>query len=89
MPLHQENILIVDDDINILEMLQRHLSSLNYYAFKAISVKEAVGILQSKTIDLLITDLNMPGVDGMQLVKYASEHFPELPKLVITRISFC
>lgn len=84
MPLHQENILIVDDDINILEMLQRHLSSLNYYAFKAISVKEAVGILQSKTIDLLITDLNMPGVDGMQLVKYASEHFPELPKLVIT-----
>jgi len=84
MPLHQENILVVDDDINILELLQRHLLSLNYYAFKAISVKEAVSILQSKTIDLLITDLNMPGVDGMQLIKYASEHFPELPKLVIT-----
>ncbi|WP_338733578.1 sigma-54-dependent transcriptional regulator [Mangrovimonas cancribranchiae] len=84
MPLHKENILIVDDDIHILELLQRHLTALDFYTFKAVSVKEALTILQSKTIDLLITDLNMPGVDGMQLIKYTSEHFPKLPKLVIT-----
>ncbi|RSK40325.1 sigma-54-dependent transcriptional regulator [Mangrovimonas spongiae] len=84
MPLHKENILIVDDDIHILELLQRHLTALDFYTFKAVSVKEALTILQSRTIDLLITDLNMPGVDGMQLIKYTSEHFPKLPKLVIT-----
>lgn len=84
MSFNTENILIVDDDVHILELLQRHLQALNYHTYKAISVKEAIAILQDKNIDLLITDLQMPGVDGLQLVKYASEHFPEVPKLVVT-----
>lgn len=84
MPLNKENILIVDDDVHILELLQRHLQALNYHTFKAISVREAIDILQDKSIDLLITDLQMPGVDGLELVKYASEHFPLVPKLVVT-----
>lgn len=84
MALHKENILIVDDDIHILELIQRHLQSLEYHTYKAVSVKEALAILQGNTIDLLITDLQMPGVDGLQLVKYVSEHFPEIPKLVVT-----
>lgn len=82
--LEKENILIVDDDIQILELIQRHLLSLNYHTYKAISVKEALQILQSKTIDLLITDLQMPDVDGLELIKYSSEHFPNIPKLVVT-----
>ena len=44
MSLRQENILIVDDDVNILELIQRHLQSLNYHSYKAISVKEAIEI---------------------------------------------
>ncbi|MCG8183711.1 sigma-54-dependent transcriptional regulator [Tenacibaculum piscium] len=82
--LEQENILIVDDDIHILELIQRHLQSLNYHTYKAISVKEALQILKDEAIDLLITDLQMPGVDGLELLKYASEHFPKIPKLVVT-----
>ncbi|MGR7814015.1 sigma-54-dependent transcriptional regulator [Lacinutrix undariae] len=84
MTLNKENILIVDDDVHILELLQRHLQSLNYHTYKAVSVKEAVEILKDQSISLLITDLKMPGVDGLQLVKYASEHYPDLPKLVVT-----
>ncbi len=82
--LQKENILIVDDDINILELLQRHLHSLNYHTYKAISVKEAVAILRDTEIDLLITDLKMPEVDGFQLIQFASEHYPNMPKLVVT-----
>ncbi|APY11730.1 sigma-54-dependent Fis family transcriptional regulator [Seonamhaeicola sp. S2-3] len=84
MSLNSENILIVDDDIHILELIQRHLQSLNYHVYKAISVKEALNILQGSDIDLLITDLNMPGVDGLELIKYTTEHFPDIPKLVVT-----
>lgn len=84
MLLRKENILIVDDDINILELLQRHLQSWNYHVFKAISVKEAVVILRDTKIDLLITDLKMPEIDGFELIKYVSEHYPKLPKLVVT-----
>ncbi|MEX1381913.1 sigma-54-dependent transcriptional regulator [Lutibacter sp.] len=84
MTLKKENILIVDDDVNILELIQRHLYDLNYHSYKAISVKEAIQILKDTEIDLLITDLKMPEVDGFQLIKYVSEHFPALPKLVVT-----
>ncbi|MCB0462660.1 MAG: sigma-54 dependent transcriptional regulator [Flavobacteriaceae bacterium] len=84
MQLRKENILIVDDDINILELLQRHLQSWNYHTFKAVSVKEAVTILRDTKIDLLITDLKMPEIDGSELIKFVSEHYPTLPKLVVT-----
>ncbi|WP_194852275.1 sigma-54-dependent transcriptional regulator [Nonlabens antarcticus] len=84
MQLQKENILIVDDDLNILELLQRHLQSWNYHTYKAISVKEAVQILRDSNIDLLITDLKMPEIDGSELIKFVSEHYPQLPKLVVT-----
>lgn len=84
MKLKKENILIVDDDINILELLQRHLQSWNFHTYKAVSVKEAVQILRDTNIDLLITDLKMPEIGGSELIKFVSEHYPKLPKLVVT-----
>ena len=84
MKLKKENILIVDDDIHILELLQRHLHSWNFHTYKAVSVKEAVQILRDTKIDLLITDLKMPEINGMELIKFVSEHYPNLPKLVVT-----
>jgi len=84
MDLRKENILIVDDDIDILELLQRHLQSMDYHTYKAVSVKEALFILKDSFIDLLITDIQMPEIDGLQLLKFANEHYPEIPKLVVT-----
>lgn len=84
MKFKKENILIVDDDINILELLQRHLQSWQYHVYKAVSVKEAVQILRDTNMDLLITDLKMPEIDGMELIHFVSEHYPNLPKLIIT-----
>lgn len=82
--MKKESILIVDDNYDMLEVLQRQLSSLNFHIYKASSVLEAIEILKSSTVHLLITDLQMPQINGMELVKYASEHFSDLPKLVIT-----
>ena len=84
MQLKKENILIVDDDLHILELLHRHLSTWEYHTYKAVSVKEAVQILRDTKIDLLITDLKMPEIDGFELIKFVSEHYPNLPKLVVT-----
>lgn len=84
MALHKENILVVDDDVHILELLSRQLKVLDYHIYKAISVKEALFILKDGDIDLLITDIQMPEVDGLQLLKYANEHYPLMPKLVVT-----
>ncbi|HSP12915.1 MAG TPA: sigma-54 dependent transcriptional regulator [Salegentibacter sp.] len=84
MPSYKENILIVDDDFDMLEVLQRNLKAENYHVYKASSVLEAIDILRNSLVELLITDLQMPGLNGMELIKFASDHYPDLPKLVIT-----
>ncbi|RKS03153.1 sigma-54 dependent transcriptional regulator [Flavobacterium sp. 102] len=84
MKLNKENVLIVDDNYDMLELLQRNLKAQNYHTYKASSVAEAIGVLEESTIDLLITDLQMPGMNGIELLKYTEEHYPSLPKLVIT-----
>ena len=84
MLLKKANILIVDDDYDMLELVQRQLQEQHYHSYKAASVKEAIDILKFNAVDLLITDLQMPGIGGMELIKYVEEHFPKVPKLVIT-----
>ena len=84
MSIRKENLLIVDDDFDMLEVLDRHLKQENYHTYKAGSVMEAIDILKHSSIDLLITDLQMPGMNGMELVKFVDDHYPEIPKLVIT-----
>ena len=83
MALKRENILIVDDNYDMLEVLQRNLKALDYHVYKASSVKEALDILKLSAIDLLITDIQMPEVNGIELLKYAGEHYPFLVKLLI------
>lgn len=82
--MRTENILIVDDSVEMLEVLRRHLAGMNFYTFQATNVSDAVEILKTTSIDMLITDLQMPGIHGMQLVKYVAEKFPHIPTLVIT-----
>lgn len=82
--MQKENILIVDDSLEMLEVIHRQLNALNYYTFQAANVNDAIDILKITSIDLVITDLQMPEIDGMQLVNYSTEHFPETPILVIT-----
>ena len=82
--MKKEHILIVDDSHDMLEVLRRQLNDLGYNTYQASNVMDAMDILKGNATDMLITDLQMPGVNGMQLVKFASERFPDLPKLIIT-----
>ncbi len=82
--MNRKRILIVDDSFDMLEVLQRQLSALHYSTFQASAVNDAIDIMTNSDVDLLITDLQMPGIGGMELVKYSSEHYPKIPILVIT-----
>jgi two-component system response regulator HydG len=68
----------------MLEVLRRQLGDMGFQTYQASNVMDAADILRSNLPDMLITDIQMPGVSGMKLVKYASEHFPKMPVLVIT-----
>ncbi|MBW1655380.1 sigma-54-dependent transcriptional regulator [Flavobacterium quisquiliarum] len=86
MTSRKENILIVDDNTDMLDLIQRQLKALNFRTYKASSVTEAIEVLKLSTIDLLITDINMPDINGIELIKYTEEHYPLVPKLVVSGI---
>ena len=70
MAIGKASILIVDDDADMREILRRNLSALGHLVYTAVGVAEAIEFLETNPVDLVITDLRMPGVNGMELVKY-------------------
>ena len=80
----KERILVVDDALDTLEVLSRNLSSKGYQVFTASSVPEALQILDEIPIDLVVTDLKMPGVSGLDLVRHVRENMKNTEVMMIT-----
>jgi len=80
----KERLLVVDDAPPTLEVLQRNLTSKGYQVFTAKSVDEAIRILETTTVDLVITDLKMPKVSGIDLVRHVRENFKDTEVMMIT-----
>ncbi|MEP0848479.1 MAG: sigma-54-dependent Fis family transcriptional regulator [Phycisphaerae bacterium] len=77
-------ILVVDDAKPTLEVLQRNLASAGYAVFTAGGVAEAVEVLNKADIDLVITDLKMPKISGLDLVRHVRENLPDTEVMMIT-----
>ncbi|MDH5490726.1 MAG: response regulator transcription factor [Myxococcales bacterium] len=77
-------ILLVDDDAGVLGTTGRVLERAGYDVEGARSVAEARHLLESERFDLLITDIHMPGEDGIALLRTREEHRPKVPVIVIT-----
>jgi len=82
--LKKETILVVDDAASTLEVLQRNLSAEGYHVFTALSVAEGLRILESSPVDLVITDLKMPKVSGLDLIRHIRENFKDTEVMMIT-----
>ena len=78
------NILVVEDDKNLRKLITTCLKKNNYTPFEANDGEEALDMLDKQYIDLIITDVMMPKIDGFELIKELrmSEH--KLPILLIT-----
>ncbi|MCC7292100.1 MAG: sigma-54-dependent Fis family transcriptional regulator [Phycisphaerales bacterium] len=81
------HILVVDDSVSTLEVLERNLVQEGYVASTAKSVDEAILILGRAPVDLVITDLRMPKVGGLDLIRHVREHFPDTAAIMITGYS--
>ncbi|MFO7559224.1 MAG: sigma-54 dependent transcriptional regulator [Desulfobacterales bacterium] len=79
-----KNILIVDDDLNVLEVLEARLLSNGFRVYKAANAHEAINILDLNKIDLMITDMKMPGMGGMDLFQEVRSSRPDLPVIFLT-----
>lgn len=77
-------ILFVDDEALILNSLKRGLSDEPYEKFFATSGEDALKILEKHDISVLVTDMKMPGMSGLDLLKAVREPYPDLVKIVLS-----
>lgn len=79
-----DRILFVDDEALILNSLKRGLMDEPYEKFFATSGEDALKILKTQNISVLVTDMKMPGMSGLDLLKAVKEPYPDLIKLVLS-----
>jgi len=79
-----ETILIVDDEKNYLLVLEALLTDIGYEVITRDNVKDALEITSSHDLDLVITDMRMPGADGMEFLAQLRGRQPELPVIMMT-----
>ena len=77
-------VLIVDDETNAIKVLSAILSDAGYHVFEAQDVEKAVKTISRKEIDVIITDMKMPGKGGMHVLEYVVEKHPDIPVIFLT-----
>jgi two-component system response regulator HydG len=80
----QARLLVVDDQQDTLELLQRSLAARGYQVFTASSVASATRFLEGSEVDLVITDFKMPGASGLDLVRHVRENLKNTEVMMIT-----
>lgn len=77
-------VLFVDDEPKILKALTRVCRSENYRAFTASSAEEALNTLADESIQVVVSDQQMPSISGVALLSQVRERFPETVQLLLT-----
>lgn len=80
-----ERILIVDDEIDMLELLELIITDrTEYEVITTNSPLEVPDLLKKQPVDLMITDLRMPDIDGIELIEMVKQVDDQLPFIIIT-----
>ena len=77
-------VLIVDDDADLSETLARLLGRFGHKCLVAASGSEAIDLIDTMTPDLVVTDLHMPGMDGIAVMRRARQESPPIPVVLMT-----
>jgi DNA-binding NtrC family response regulator len=81
---HKTTVLIVDDDPNILEVLNARLFSAGFQVLTATGAHQALDLLKAHPVNLLISDIRMPDMGGMELFEEVHSSHPDLPVIFLT-----
>lgn len=86
-PSGRPRILVVDDEASIRDLLSKALALADYEVDLAVDGEAAIEQLRTHSYDLLITDLKMPRVDGLAVIREAKRYRSDLPVIIITGFS--
>jgi len=81
---HFKKVLLVDDNKTFRESLAKVIAGEGFDVFRASNGEEALDILRREFIHLILTDLKMPKMDGVELLKVAKTIHPEVEVILIT-----
>ena len=77
-------ILLVDDEVDFVEMLSLRLNEVGERVTPAYSGRESLEILEQKNIDVVILDIRMPGMDGIETLREIKKRFPLVEVMMLT-----
>lgn len=79
-----KKILIIDDNEDILSIFKESLADEGYDVSIANSGKKGIELINKKQFDLLVTDINMPGISGIDILKKAKDHCLNIPIILMS-----
>ena len=83
----KNKILAIDDDPNMLDLTRYHLSAQGYEVTTAETGEEALKLAEGKHFDVVLTDMRLPDLDGIELVRRFKEESPETELIMVTGYS--
>ncbi|MEJ2764156.1 sigma-54 dependent transcriptional regulator [Photobacterium sp. MCCC 1A19761] len=82
--MNQSRVLVVEDDEGLREALVDTLALAGYQWLEADSAEQALLLLKSEPVDIVVSDVQMTGMDGLGLLRSIKQHWPKLPVLLMT-----
>ncbi len=78
------DVLVVDDEISLLTILEHELADFGYRVRTALDGGEAIEIVKTSPVGLVVLDLKMPNVDGYAVLQFIRNFFPHIKVIVVT-----
>ncbi|PSU29894.1 sigma-54-dependent transcriptional regulator [Photobacterium lutimaris] len=82
--MNPNRVLVVEDDEGLREALVDTLALAGYHSLEADSAEQALLMLKANTVDIVVSDVQMAGMDGLGLLRSIKQHWPKLPVLLMT-----
>lgn len=82
-----KHILVVEDDTHLIQALHLLLEFSDYKVSRAETVSDALDVLRSQNVDLVLTDIGLPGRDGLQLIQDVRTEFPTVKLIAMSGIA--
>ena len=78
------NVLILDDEKRFTEELTEYLEESGYQAYEANTANQGLSILKKQSIDLLILDVRLPGINGLDVLKEVKVKYPDMEVIIVS-----
>ena len=82
--MHKINVLLVDDEKDFVTTLSERIQMRNFDSTFALSGSAALNLIAEKAFDVIILDLKMPGLGGMEVLRRLKKTYPEIQVIILT-----